>query len=126
MSIRPLICAAAICAASGVHALPFSPSERAETFAICAGRYAAQETYWAAQQPASEERKLFEALLEAVMPAAIEYGMPESHAANAMFHAWKTHAYLRNDANFAVDARRKSGAAARLARDMADCRELIT
>lgn len=125
MTIR-FLALATLFAATNVAALPHSPSQRAEAFATCAGRYAAQDTYWAQQKDSSVERATFDALLDAILPAAVDFGMPESHAANAKFQAWKTHAYLRNDANFAVDALRRNKAAARLARDLADCAALIS
>ena len=111
--------------ASAAFALPASPSQQAEAFAICAGRYAAQATQSTQHTKARADKYVFEDLLAAVLPAAEAYGMPKSHVSNAKFQAWRDHAFLHNDANYAVDPGRKARAAARLARDMAECDALV-
>ncbi|OAN73647.1 hypothetical protein A8B82_19225 [Sulfitobacter sp. EhC04] len=106
-------------------ALPTSPSERAMLFAACAGRFAAQETFWGQQPPADRDSDTFDTLTEAVLPAAIDYGMPPAVAQNAKFNAWRDHAYLRNDAEFSPDDGRRNRARDRLARELAECSDLI-
>ncbi len=106
-------------------ALPTSPSERATLFAACAGRFAAQETFWGRQPDEDRDSDTFDALTEAVMPAAIDYGMPPAVARNAKFHAWRDHAYLRNDAEFSPDQGRRSRARDRLAQELTECSDLI-
>lgn len=125
-AIRRKVCALGLlAAASGASALPSSPSQQAEAFAICAGRYAAQASQSTKFTHPRADRAIFEDLLNAVLPAAEAYGMPKSHAANAKFQAWRDHAYLHNDANFAVDPGRQARAADRLARDISECDDLV-
>ncbi|WP_299874535.1 hypothetical protein [uncultured Sulfitobacter sp.] len=116
---------ALLAAASSASALPSSPSQQAEAFAICAGRYAAQASQSTEFTQPRANRAIFEDLLDAVLPAAEAYGMPKTHAANAKFQAWRDHAYLHNDANFATDPGRQARAAARLARDISECDALV-
>lgn len=110
---------------SAAFALPSSPSQQAEAFAVCAGRYAAQATQSTQHTTPQAHQDVFEDLLDAVLPAAEAYGMPKSHASNAKFRAWRDHAFLHNDANFAVDPGRKARAADRLARDISECDALV-
>lgn len=111
--------------AGSAQALPLTASERAQTFATCAGRFAAEETYWGRTAPGDRDSVTFDALVEAVLPEAIAVGMPRAVASNAKFHAWRTHAYLHNNARFSPDAGRKARAQNRLAREIADCTALI-
>ncbi|QFT60344.1 hypothetical protein FIU94_16060 [Sulfitobacter sp. THAF37] len=106
-------------------ALPVSPSERATLFAICAGRLSAVETYWGRQPAGARDSATFDTLMEAALPAAIEDGMPLSVAQNAKFHAWRSHAFLRNDAEFSPDQGRRARAHDRLARELRECSDLI-
>ena len=62
-------------------ALPQSPSERAQFFAICAGRFSALAEHQrlfdgAASEAADAQRREFDTLLEAVLPDARDWGMP--------------------------------------------------
>lgn len=127
MTCRRVIRLALLVVACGtsVAATPVSPSERANTFATCAGRHAAAETYWGRVAEGNTQSSTFDALTDAVLPSAVAYGMPASHAADAKFRAWLDHAYLRNDAEFAVDPGRRARARARLDRDLAECSALI-
>ncbi len=76
-----LLTLAATLAVTPVGAFPVSSSERALTFAACAGRYSAEvEHVWLlrpAESPQSEaKRDAFLALLEAVEPDARDDGLP--------------------------------------------------
>ena len=122
--IRRLSCALLLAAlGTQVAAFPLSPSQRAEAFATCAGRYAAYAVH--SSDRLNTDKRLFDDLLEAVMPAAVAYGMPRSHVASMKFQAWLDHSSLHNDASYATDPGRKARAAARLARDMAECDALV-
>lgn len=106
-------------------ALPVSPSERATIFATCAGRFAAEETFWGSPPPETRDSVTFDALTDAILPAAIDHGMPPAVVQNAKFQAWRVHAYLRNDAEFSPDAGRRTRARDRLGQELAECSDLI-
>lgn len=68
-------------AAGAAAALPRSPSQRAQLFATCAGRYSALAEHQrlfdgSASEVADAQKQAFEDLLEAVMPDARDWGMP--------------------------------------------------
>lgn len=70
-------------------------------------------------------REMFDSLLDATLPDAIDYGMPESAATQARVQAWQVHAHLRNRADYSLDDRRSTRAAERLARDLESCKALV-
>ncbi|MEM6408516.1 MAG: hypothetical protein AAF700_08870 [Pseudomonadota bacterium] len=116
--------------APAVSAIPISPSERAQAFAQCAGRYSAManhiteassETF----ETVRERKALFDMMLEAVLPAAVAYGMPKAQATTWKFDAWRNHAAILNDANYSVDHRRAQNARAASEKMIAECRRLI-
>lgn len=119
------ITAALFVTAGAAQALPVSPSDRATLFAACAGRLSAQETFWGRSAPGPTDSAIFDTLTEAALPAAVAYGMPPSVAHNAKFHAWRNHAYLRNDAEFSPDAGRRDRARERLSLELRECDDLI-
>ncbi len=80
-SLKTFLTVILLFAAGALQALPRSPSERAQLFATCAGRFSAlAEHQRMFDGPASEvadaRRKQFEVLLDAVMPDARDWGMP--------------------------------------------------
>ncbi len=120
-----LVTAALSTVAISVHAQYLSPSQRALAFATCAGRYAAEDSQWDLETAPSPERELFESLLEATLPDAIDYGMPASEARSAKMNAWRAHSYLRNDSDYALDSSRRDRAAAQRARNLETCKALV-
>ncbi|MEM7471388.1 MAG: hypothetical protein AAF340_08550 [Pseudomonadota bacterium] len=111
-------------------AIPISPSERAQAFAQCAGRYSAMAnhiTHASAEtfETVRSRLAIFDMMLEAVLPAAVAYGMPEKQAANWKFDAWRNHAAILNDANYSFDTRRAENARAASEKMIAECRSLI-
>lgn len=111
-------------------ALPGSPSQRAEMFATCAGRLEAMATRQRADRHpdlAQTERYSadFQMLLEAVMPAAIAYGVPPQQAVTWRSVGWVEIAYLLADRQYSHDEIRIARAKQRLSEHLSDCRNLI-
>jgi hypothetical protein len=89
-------------------ATPQSPSERVQLFATCAGRYSALAEYQRLMDgPASEvadaQRARFDDLLDAVMPDALEWGMPGDMAMNWRITAKMAQAQLLSRGTFQTD-----------------------
>lgn len=82
---------------------------------------ASSETY----ETVRDRLALFDLMLDAILPAAIAYGMPERQAANWKFDAWRSHAAILNDANYSLDERRAKSARAASERMIEECRRLI-
>lgn len=99
-----------VIAAQGASAAPQSPSERVQLFATCAGRFSAlAEHQRLVDGPASEEadarRRAFDDLLSAVMPDALDWGMPGEMALNWRLTAKHAQAQLLSKSAFQSDAR---------------------
>ncbi len=131
-SIKTLIFCALLSApaATFATALPFSPSERAYMFANCAGRLAALEEHQRMfDGPASEQTQKvvhqFEALIEAVMPDAIAYGMPGRQVWSWRINAKQAQSALLQRATFSQDARMITRAKAAAEDHIATCRALV-
>lgn len=123
--IRPALTAALISAALSASAQYLSPSQQALAFATCAGRFLAEESRWGKPMPADSATQMFDSLLDATLPDAVDYGMPPQVAIRTRVQAWRVHAYLRNDARTAEDAVRSARAAAQLERDLESCKALV-
>jgi len=111
-------------------ALPVSPSERARSFATCAGYMGALAVRQRRSDPqaASETeamRATFEALLEAVMPDAMRSGMPRAVALNWRFRAWLENTEILDEVAYSTDAGRAARARDVAADRYATCRALI-
>jgi cytochrome c556 len=130
MWTRTFTIALIVTAQQAVAAMPMSPSQRAQTFAQCSGRLAALAMY---QDVISDERPVdvrvvqndFDALLEATLPAAIDFGMPESVAAQAKFDAWTAQSDLINTARFSQDDLRATTAKRASDGFIASCLDLV-
>ena len=110
--------------------IPVTPTEQVRVFAICAGRFSAlTEHQWLVDGPASEAteelRAAFADLLDAVTPAAVQAGMPDTLAISLRIEAKAAQRELLSLSLFAEDARDRARAAiaARAKLDM--CRGLI-
>ena len=111
-------------------ALPVSPSERAQAFAECAGGLSAmsnQITSLPEEDAAkfTRMRDLFDQMLEAVLPSAIDYGMPEFQAANWKFDAWIRSTSIINEASYSFDKGRAERAQAVIEADFQTCEAMI-
>ena len=118
------------CYASPVLALPYSPSQRAELFANCAGRLSALEEHQRMfDGPASEVTRSavrrFEALLEAVMPDAIAYGMPGRQVWSWRVNAKHAQSLLLNKATFSQDGRLLERAQMASDQYISECENLV-
>lgn len=94
---------------------PISPAERAQVFATCAGRLSAladhQRTVGEAVSDVLITRQdSFEALLTAVLPDAVDYGLPQGQALNWQLHAKLAQSRLLMRADFYGDATIKAKA----------------
>ena len=86
---------------------PISPSERACAFSECAGRYSAVAEHerlfnGVASEAAEHRRDLFVTLLDAVLPDAIDYGMPQEQTMSWRIEAKAGHARLLSAAVFGM------------------------
>lgn len=111
-------------------ALPGSPSQRAELFATCAGRLAAMATRQRADRhPDLEQTERFSAdfdmMLEAVMPAALDHGMPPQQVVTWRSGGWVEVAHLLADRHYSGDQSRIERATQRLSEQLSHCRDLI-
>ena len=110
--------------------LPFSPTERLQLFAQCAGRYSALATHEAffdgqASEAAEERAKTFQTLVDAVMPDAISYGMPARQALSWQVDEKMVHLALMQRATFEADPRRVEPARIRVDASIAQCEQLL-
>ncbi|KAJ55734.1 hypothetical protein ACMU_13690 [Actibacterium mucosum KCTC 23349] len=122
--------ALSVLAAHAAFALPSTPWQQAEMFAVCSGRLSALSVHEQANRKAGHaeteaHRQTFEALLEATMPAAIEHGVPENQAGVWRSNGWVEIAGLLADANYSMDAKRADRAEAELKQRIATCRDMV-
>lgn len=115
---------------SGAQPWPNSPSERAQVFAVCAGRLAAladHQLYFdsAAAERARTQQQVFDALLKAVMPDALKYGMPGAQALNWRMHAKLAQSSLLMRANFNTDVIVKAKAQEAAAAFLSECEQFV-
>lgn len=111
-------------------ALPFSPSERAQLFANCAGRLAALEEHQRMfDGQASEKTQVvmsqFEALIDAIRPDAIAYGMPGRQIWSWRINAKHAQSALLQRATFSPDARMVERAQTASDQYIAECEQLV-
>ena len=108
----PYLAALLLSAAStAALSMPISPSERAKLFARCAGNLSALAVHQrsvSGEDPTRTEalRDGYESLLNAVLPYAVDYGMPAAQAADWRRQAWRAQTALLNDVAFSIDAGR--------------------
>lgn len=111
-------------------ALPGSPSQRAEIFATCAGRMDAMATRQRAERhPEGDVTRRFstdfDMMLDAVMQAAIDHGMPPQQVVTWRSGGWVEVAHLLSDRYYSNDETRIARANERLSERLAHCRNLI-
>lgn len=115
---------------SDAAALPASPSERAEVFARCVGDLGALATFRRNHTGGDHKSPLrlkntFDTLLEAVLPDALAYGLPQLQPERIRFQAWASHQTLLNDITYSTDTRRKDRARKASEARIADCTKLL-
>lgn len=133
MNKAPPLCCGAMLIVLGIqaaHALPGSPSERAEVFAICSGRLSAMATRQRAlhhpdAHATDRIRADFDMLLEATWPAARDYGVPEQMSVLWRSGGWREAAFLMADIQYSGDAYRVAQAEKGLTQRLEACRQLI-
>jgi len=116
--------------AAAAQGLPWSPSERVQVFATCAGRYAALAEHQrffdgAASERAMQMQEIFEDLIEATMPEAVDWGMPGRQALDWHIAAKMATASLLNSANFGTNERRREIDGAAADTYLQECRGLV-
>lgn len=117
-------------AAAAAPALPAFSHQRAQLFATCSGRLAALATHQQStrQADAPESRRLqaeFDMLLEAVMPDAMDEGVPDGQAARWRSQGWSEIAgHLANE-YYSFDASVSEYARNAAADRIAECRDLL-
>jgi len=110
--------------------MPGTPWKRAEVFATCSGRLAALAARQQAERdPAStdtmRQREMFELMLEATLPEAVTYGVPQDEPLRWRSAGWVETAGLLADITYAGDEIRTSRAAAALDARISDCTGLL-
>ena len=100
--------AAALALPAGAHPLPATPVAQARVFADCAGRFSALAAHQyhfdgRAAEDTEALRDTFVALLEAVLPDAIDDGLPPPQALNWRVTAKAHQAVLLHRASFHTD-----------------------
>lgn len=135
-SVPPLfLCVAtglALCAttATGTPAMPGTPWKRAEVFATCSGRLAALSARQQAEddpgwQDTLRQRDMFDMMLEATLPRAVQYGVPEDEPLRWRSSGWSETAVLLSNVSYSFDEGRVARARAALAARIADCTGLL-
>ncbi|SIO22711.1 hypothetical protein SAMN05444722_0909 [Rhodovulum sp. ES.010] len=109
---------------------PGTPWKRAEVFATCSGRLAAVATRQQADgNPAWSEtrahREMFDLMLEATLPSAMEFGVPRDEPVRWRSAGWVEMAGLLADMVYSGDAGRTARAQDALTARMADCTGLL-
>lgn len=125
-----LVLALAVPAAFAAPQTPGTPWKRAEVFAVCSGRLAAMATrQHADRDPAWSEtraqREMFDLLLEATLPVAMEHGVPRDEPVRWRSAGWGEMAVLLSDMIHAGDAGRTARAETALKQRIADCTGLL-
>ena len=123
-------CVALLVAAKAALALPARSYERAELFATCSGRMDALAARQRAhhQSEASDSAALsdtFDMLLDTVLPAAMEDGVPASQPVQWRNQGWSEVAALLAEVDFTFDAGRAERSQQALAQRIADCRNVL-
>ena len=110
--------------------LPARAFERAELFANCSGRLSALAAHQDAQddENAADTRRLsaeFAALLSAVLPDALNQGVPAGQAKRWRSTGWVEIAVLLRETQYSFDQRRTDAADQQLVTRIATCKRLI-
>jgi hypothetical protein len=130
LTTRAAIAAAFLLAAlpgpGAAEGLPQSPSQRLELFETCAGRLSALiEHQWLVEPAASDRtvslRAEFDALVEAVMPDAVGWGMPAEMPMHWRVAAKAAQADLLATAVFSLDPQRALRARRAAEERLAEC-----
>lgn len=116
--------------ASATLALPGTPWKRAEVFATCSGRLAALAAHQQAMdQPEwmrmAETRETFDLMLDATLPEALAYGVPDGESTRWRAGGWSEVAVLLADAIYSSDTTRAERAQTALRARIGDCTALI-
>lgn len=132
--IPRLSCLAVLLAAAfplSVTAAPFphSPSQRLELFQTCAGRLSAEiEHGWLMSRDtalAETRRAEFDLLAEAVLPDALDWGMPREMSMHWRITAKAAQASLLSEAVFALDPSRAERARLLATQRLGECDGLV-
>lgn len=133
ISLSAALAAPVLSGATALQAAPAMPvfsHQRAQVFALCSGRLAAlashQKSSRNAAAPESQRlREEFDMLLDAVLPHAMEEGVPEDQAARWRSQGWREIAGYLADQAYSFDARIAENARVAAADRIAECRELL-
>ena len=111
-------------------AMPFSPSQRIELFATCAGLYSALADHQRLFDGEASEETMqiaqgFTTLIDAVMPDAKDYGMPGKQALAWQVQAKMNQVVLLNEATLHTDERRSERARLAAEANLMRCEGLI-
>lgn len=124
------LCLTLVATAGSASRIPGSPWQRAEVFATCSGLLAALGTRQRAEHDPAwthtlRQREMFDLLLEATLPAAVHYGVPQDEPKRWRSTGWVQAATLLADIAYAFDDGRATRAAAALEVRVADCTGLL-
>lgn len=117
-------------AATAAPPMPGTPWKRAEVFATCSGRLAAL----AVRQQANRDpdwahtrdlRDMFDLMLDATLPAAVDHGVPQDEPLRWRSAGWTEAAVLLADISYSHDSHRAERAAAALEARITDCTGLL-
>ena len=116
---------------TALNALPVRAFERATAFATCAGRLEALAVYGRRlsafdSDEVSELSSSFSDMLGAVLPFALDEGVPPNQPAKWRAGGWSETALLLNERDYSFDASRAQRAAIRLQQSILDCTQLIS
>ena len=124
------LCALTLPKWAGAAPLPISPVERALAFSSCAGRFSATAEFrylFPDQDPSAAEarRDLFAEMLEAVLPYAIEAGLPPALPLSIRIEAKAAQTDLLHRATFSTDALAAQPAQDAAQRYIAECEAML-
>jgi hypothetical protein len=124
------VLAGAQLASAPASALPHSPSQRLELFQTCAGRLSALvEHQWLFDGDAADRtealRDEFDGVIAAVLPDAVNWGMPGEMAMHWRIMAKAAQAELLSTAAFSLDADRATRARRLADARIAECSGLL-
>ncbi|TCP43109.1 hypothetical protein [Rhodovulum marinum] len=124
--------AAALCAPAALAApsTPATPWQRAELFATCSGRLAAMATrQHADRDPAwsetAEQRAMFDMMLDATLPSAMDHGVPQDAPLRWRSAGWVEMAGLLADISYSDDPGRMTRARDALTARIGACTGLL-
>ncbi|MCV6587237.1 MAG: hypothetical protein OIF47_17045 [Marinibacterium sp.] len=111
-------------------ALPVRAFERATVFATCAGRLEALAVHGRGHSrfdtaEADDLALHFAVMLDAVLPFALDEGVPEGEATKWRAGGWSEVAVLLSERDYSLDQARSDRAAERLRGRIADCTDLV-